>query len=1118
MRVAVRAWTPCALLFAFAASSASHGATTCAPEFASKVLDHWVGWDPDPAGTNPDNILGNNTAYYSTGKGGGITVAFSKAFSTTGDANPDLCISEYGNADCYYVCLKPDDTFTKNALLAAGLYPDPPESGVYEVAFPCGSGNVDIDHVVPGYAAGKLLFTYVLLADDGSSGNGAELQSVEAKAICSTVPDAGDCFSSFATQVDSYTVGSGASSGETNPNDALGSNGATWFNTGKGGKIELSFGQPFSTSGDSQADLCVDEAGGSNYADCYYICVTPANDFTKNALIAAGIAPSNGFYEVGFACGDKNLDLDGVLHGFGEGVLSFATLMLVDDGDQANGAEIAAVEAKFICPGATPECEPRFASEVLAFKVGSNPNSGGPNPNDALGNTTAYFSLGNGGSIELGYGDPLSTSGDNQPDLCVTEKADNDCYYVALKPADDFTKNALIAAGLSQSPPGFYKLGKFCGNEDIDIDDDVDGHAFGELMFSSVVITDDNNGSDGAELQALEAKFVCPGMDPAKLGDFVFEDVDGDGIQDGNEGGVPGVSVTLFDSNGQQVGAALTTGTDGRYEFCVPAGTYTVCFGLPSGFLFSPADVNGNGADASDSDADPVSGCSPQITLGPGDVDHTIDAGLIPNQVAKLGDRVWEDLNADGRQAAGEPGVSGVKVTLLDATGAPAGQETTTNLDGEYLFCVTPGSYSVRFELPAGFEFTGQNSGNDDALDSDANPTTGITQTVTLGSGQENLTVDAGLVAIAKLGNFVFEDHNGDGLQGANEPGVADVSVILLDQNGNPTGQQTATLGDGTYSFCVDPGTYQVRFVAPAGTTITLPNTGDDNLDSDADPQSGLTSLVTLQSGETNLSIDCGIVAQATLGDLVFIDADRDGLQDQNELGVAGVKVCLIDFNTQLTLAETTTDKDGKYLFLVAPGCYQVRFKVSNPIFAYTLQKIGGNDEADSDANSAGLTQKVVVQSGDAITSVDAGVIINNCAGSAFLSQPLPACGLPIDPILTVTKPYIGAKWTFTVQTPGLAPNSLVYLLASPGAPQNIQLPVSPCLLYVNPQALIILELAYTDNNGEYVRVFQIPPIAELIGLELTVQARLCDPTHPGPIPGFPDFFSNGFHVRLGCP
>ncbi|MCG8648475.1 MAG: hypothetical protein MI861_01500, partial [Pirellulales bacterium] len=132
---------------------------------------------------------------------------------------------------------------------------------------------------------------------------------------------------------------------------------------------------------------------------------------------------------------------------------------------------------------------------------------------------------------------------------------------------------------------------------------------------------------------------------------------------------------------------------------------------------------------------------------------------------AQLGNFVWVDTNFNGIQDDGDTGVNGVTVNLyVDADGdgvaEPGGDDgaavdsrVTADLNGVpgfYLFDnLDPGDYFVVFEpttLPSGFEFTIQNAGGDDAVDSDADPVTGVAAVTTLESGESDLTWDAGIV------------------------------------------------------------------------------------------------------------------------------------------------------------------------------------------------------------------------------------------------------------------------------------------------------------------------------------------------------------------------------------
>src|SRR5262249_22728293 len=150
-----------------------------------------------------------------------------------------------------------------------------------------------------------------------------------------------------------------------------------------------------------------------------------------------------------------------------------------------------------------------------------------------------------------------------------------------------------------------------------------------------------------------------------------------DGIQDTGEPGLPGVRVVLLAASGQVLGAAVTDAT-GHYAFPnVAAGVYRLQFLPLPGFAPSPSE---QGSDEShDSDPDPTTGVTALFELVDGETASGFDAGfhVPPPAGATVGDHVWMDLNGNGIQDAGEPGVPGVVVHLLDGQGVLIAAATT---------------------------------------------------------------------------------------------------------------------------------------------------------------------------------------------------------------------------------------------------------------------------------------------------------------------------------------------------------------------------------------------------------------------------------------------------------
>uniref|UniRef100_UPI003FA1D457 SdrD B-like domain-containing protein n=1 Tax=Paenirhodobacter enshiensis TaxID=1105367 RepID=UPI003FA1D457 len=231
----------------------------------------------------------------------------------------------------------------------------------------------------------------------------------------------------------------------------------------------------------------------------------------------------------------------------------------------------------------------------------------------------------------------------------------------------------------------------------------------------------------------------------ASLAGRIFFDANGNNVDDG-EAGVGGQTVQLVNAAGAVI-ASATTAADGSYIFTgLDAGNYQVKFPTNvGGKVLVNANVGSN--DAIDSDADPATGLTGTIPLAIGEAKTDTDAGLKDPGTAAIGNFVFFDANANGLQDTGEAGVSGVKVTLYSAAGAVLAT-TTTDASGKYLFDgLKAGTYKVGFEEKVGYNFTTADVGSNDTLDSDANVVTGLTAPITLGIGQINLTVDAGLVA-----------------------------------------------------------------------------------------------------------------------------------------------------------------------------------------------------------------------------------------------------------------------------------------------------------------------------------------------------------------------------------
>ncbi len=195
---------------------------------------------------------------------------------------------------------------------------------------------------------------------------------------------------------------------------------------------------------------------------------------------------------------------------------------------------------------------------------------------------------------------------------------------------------------------------------------------------------------------------------------------------------------------------------------------------------------------------------------------------------ASVSGRVWQDANGNGIQDSGEPGQGEVVVRLFSTTrGFIAETRTDGTEDGSYYFDnLRPDTYQVDFVPPIGKRISPKDQGSDDTKDSDASPTTGLTDPFSLASGQSKVAVDAGLYELGGIAGSVWEDLDKDNTWDANEPGVISTTVQLLDSSSQVIAT-TQTGADGLFGFSdLTPGTYQLRFQPPAGYLMLSPANG----------------------------------------------------------------------------------------------------------------------------------------------------------------------------------------------------------------------------------------------------------------------------------------------------
>lgn len=444
----------------------------------------------------------------------------------------------------------------------------------------------------------------------------------------------------------------------------------------------------------------------------------------------------------------------------------------------------------------------------------------------------------------------------------------------------------------------------------------------GVMFYAGNAAGNPNNSGGFSKTNGMsDIELLCD-QAPVQIGNRVWIDTDRDGIQDPGETPVAGVTVHLYAADGTTLLGTALTNAAGEYYFAsnvteTAAGNgdnsgggltvgvaHVIRFDNAADYA-SGGPLNGyvltgttksepvSALDTSiDSNASTVASY-PQITtsvIRAGMNDHTYDVGFNRDMVVAMGNYTWIDADKDGVQDATEKPLAGVVVTLYTPDGSPAldvngdAATATTDANGHYFIDdLIPGSYYAKFTLPSNYVFTARSSATGTSLN-DSNPdvSTGITPVFTIGSSASgdtvadtdsttnatfvNPTIDAGVVpkGSVSVGNFVWRDRNGDGIQGPADTGVKGAVLTLRNADGTAVRdvwgrlvKPQTTKKDGKFLFKdLPPGQYVVDIAYPTGhwpTTKDRPGRGKNS-------SSFRAKSLNLSAGESDTTLDFGTV------------------------------------------------------------------------------------------------------------------------------------------------------------------------------------------------------------------------------------------------------------------
>ncbi|GIX00819.1 MAG: hypothetical protein KatS3mg111_4151 [Pirellulaceae bacterium] len=465
-------------------------------------------------------------------------------------------------------------------------------------------------------------------------------------------------------------------------------------------------------------------------------------------------------------------------------------------------------------------------------------------------------------------------------------------------------------------------------------------------------------GSDGGQVESADriSGIVLNGgvsavdyafceLEPAEIGGHTWFDRDADGQREPGEPFLPGVTVTLWDDQGQQI-AQTTTDENGTYRFSFLApGTYRISEITPAGYSPGAAvvgRVNGQPRGIADSSGDRIDAIL--LRAGEQGVDYDFGETLY----SSISGRVIVDNNGNCLlDAEGERPLAGVQIELLDASGRLVAT-TRTAADGSYRFeGLIAGTYAVREIQPSGVFHGDQRAGSGGGDDSIQD----LIQSIVIQPGVDLVDYNFCELDPGSIAGVVFADLDFDCIFDAGEQPIANVEVTLYDDRGMVVAR-TRTDAQGAYRFDgLRPGVYAVHETQPSGFfqggQKAPPTGGDDSVED-------WISEIQVGPAQAVVHADFCEVPPAEISGFVFQDGDelvlesdltpeqlrqlRDGRRTADDRPLAGVRIQLRALNGQPLPSsralpgvyagpyiEVTTDAHGFFSFRgIRAGSYHI--------------------------------------------------------------------------------------------------------------------------------------------------------------------------------------------------
>lgn len=467
-------------------------------------------------------------------------------------------------------------------------------------------------------------------------------------------------------------------------------------------------------------------------------------------------------------------------------------------------------------------------------------------------------------------------------------------------------------------------------------------------------------------------------MEMATLRGTVWHDLNGDGLWQSEEPGVPGM-VVCADGVRNGLHYETLTDADGRYEIRqIRNGTYNVSYNVPDGYVFTYK-ANGPRQQRSlmTTEADRVG--KDQIVFEKGDVVDEQNIGLVSECVIE--GVCFLDANYNGIYDEGEQVLPGVQVELFRQSNNKRLQTVISDENGVFRFGnVRSDTFKLKALLPTGYTFTMNVPGNPDA--NQFPPKDGKREQQVFNIAAENgasTRVMIGAICHGSVYGVVYYDDNFSGDWETGEKIAMGITVTLLDRDGEAI-KTAKTNKSGAYTFDdLVPGVYSISVTPATGYAFTT--VGEGSIVRNSTSGLGVSDGFEVALGATVTGADAGMIVPAEVNGKVIADANDNGVADVGEKGLQGTVVTLM--NDEGAVAEQTVGADGSFTFnAVLPGRYFLQYELpEEAVFAPVVD--GGNRLSGENGSASG--EQFTVAAGQQFTApLCGGLYLAEISGYAF--------------------------------------------------------------------------------------------------------------------------------------